>query len=146
MRSNSTAPQKLSGYATVIGMCAVSECERWQVKPKRIYRLYAEGLIVRTQKRKEPARLQRISVFRQDEQDIPTRSGTCISVTERLPNGPWTRALTVVDQFTRECLAAWCCSLTGSEREELATALDDIVTPRGTPKPFVSVFDFQDEF
>lgn len=53
-------------------------------------------------------------------------------VAQRLVDGRWIRVLTVVDQFTRECLALFADgSLTG---EKVAAALDRIVADRGAPQ------------
>ena len=52
--------------------------EGWEVNAKRIYRLYTEeGLIVRTQKRKERAQRQRIA---QGQAVRPNQSGAWISL------------------------------------------------------------------
>ena len=49
-------------------------------------------------------------------------------VAQRLPDGRWIRVLTVVDQYTRECLTLHAdTALSG---EKVATALDKIVRPR----------------
>jgi putative transposase len=76
--------------------------EGWAVNAKRIYRLYTEeGLIVRTQKRKQRAQRQRIA---QDLAARPNQRWSMDFVAQRLADGRWMRVLTVVDQFTRECL------------------------------------------
>ena len=103
--------------------------EGWQVNAKRIYRLYTEeGLIVRTKRRKERAQRQRIA------QGLATRPNGRWSmdfVAQRLADGRWIRVLTVVDQFTRECLCLHAdTSLSG---EKVAAALDVIVAERGAP-------------
>jgi putative transposase len=77
--------------------------EGWPVNAKRIYRLYSkEGLKVRTKLRKKMARRQR----------VPARAGTrpnqCWSMdfmSDRLADGRPFRILTMVDQYTRECVA-----------------------------------------
>ncbi len=52
-------------------------------------------------------------------------------VSNRLLDGRWFRVLTVVDQFTRECLAFLAdSSLTG---HKMGLALSEIVAERGTP-------------
>ncbi len=51
---------------------------------------------------------------------------------QRLADGRWIRVLTVVDQFTRECLCLHADnSLNG---EKVATALDKVVKGRGAPE------------
>jgi putative transposase len=53
-------------------------------------------------------------------------------VAQRLADGRWIRVLTVVDQYTRECLALFAdIALSG---EKVATALDKVVADRGAPK------------
>jgi putative transposase len=53
-------------------------------------------------------------------------------VAQRLADGRWMRVLTVVDQFTRECLALFAdASLNG---EKVAYVLDRIVADRGAPQ------------
>jgi len=76
--------------------------EGWNVNAKRIYRLYIEeGLIVRTQTRKQRAQRQSValgSAVRMNEK------WSMDFVAQRLADGRWIRVLTVVDQYTRECL------------------------------------------
>ena len=104
--------------------------EGWAVNAKRIYRLYSEeGLIVRTSKRKERAQRQRIpqgSAIRRNQK------WSMDFVAQRLADGRWIRVLTVVDQFTRECLALFTdVSLSG---EKVAAVLDEIIADRGAPQ------------
>jgi len=103
--------------------------EGWQVNAKRIYRIYTEdGLAVRTKLRRKIARRQRVPLQR------PTRPHERLSmdfVSNRLLDGRWFRVLTVVDQFTRECLTLLVDhSLTGTK---VAQALSEIVAERGAP-------------
>ncbi len=104
--------------------------EGWEVNAKRIYRIYTEeGLIVRTQKRKERAQRQRVPL---GQAVRPNHKWSMDFVLQRLPDGRWIRVLTVVDQFTRECLTLFAdTALSG---EKVATALDKVVTLRGTPQ------------
>jgi putative transposase len=104
--------------------------EGWAVNAKRIYRLYTEeGLIVRTQKRRERAQRQRIPL---GQAARPNQKWSMDFVAQRLPDGRWIRVLTVVDQFTRECLNLFAdSSLTG---EKVATALNKVVSQRGVPQ------------
>lgn len=104
--------------------------EGWEVNAKRIYRLYTEeGLIVRTKQRKERAQRQRVA------QGSATRRNQKWSmdfVAQRLADGRWIRVLTVVDQYTRECLTLHAdTALSG---EKVAVALDKIVARRGAPQ------------
>jgi putative transposase len=104
--------------------------EGWPVNAKRIYRLYTEeGLIVRTTQRKKRAQRQRVpqgSAVRRNQK------WSMDFVAQRLADGRWMRVLTVVDQFTRECLALFAnASLNG---EKVAVVLDRIVAERGAPQ------------
>jgi putative transposase len=78
--------------------------EGWYVNAKRIYRLYRdEGLIVRTKERRKMARRQRTT-----RPALAARPNQCWSmdfVSDKLAGGRSFRILTVVDQFTRECVA-----------------------------------------
>ena len=75
--------------------------EGWPVGKKRVYRLYkAEGLEVRTKKRKKRAAQRRVS--------LPAASAvqerwSMDFMSDRLVNGRPFRILTVVDQYTRAC-------------------------------------------
>jgi putative transposase len=76
--------------------------EGWKVNAKRVYRIYAEeGLTVRTKQRKKIARRQRLPA------PVATRANQCWSmdfVSDKLADGRAFRILTMVDQFTRECV------------------------------------------
>jgi putative transposase len=104
--------------------------EGWAVNAKRIYRLYAEeGLVVRTQRRKERAQRQRVA---QGSATRPNQKWSMDFVAQRLPDGRWIRILTVVDQFTRECVTLLVDhTLSG---EKVATALDKVLPQRGAPE------------
>ena len=75
--------------------------EGWCVGKKRVYRIYkAEGLEVRTKKRKKRAAQRRVS--------LPAASAaqerwSMDFMSDRLTNGRPFRILTVVDQYTRAC-------------------------------------------
>lgn len=88
--------------------------EGWPVNAKRVYRLYSEeGLIVRTKQRKKMARRERLP------RPIAARPNQCWSmdfVSDKLADGRSFRILTVVDQFTRECVCLEADrSMTGSK-------------------------------
>jgi putative transposase len=78
--------------------------EGWQVNHKRVYRIYCEeGLSLR---RKRPKR--RVSAAHRLKRPQIERADQCWSmdfVADNLFNGRRIRALTVVDNFSRECLA-----------------------------------------
>ena len=104
--------------------------EGWTVNAKRIYRLYAEeGLQVRTKKRQKRAAQTRVRLA------SPLRANQRWSmdfVSDRLTDGRWFRILTIVDQYTRECLCAYADrSQTGSKVVE---HVDRLVALRGAPE------------
>ena len=77
--------------------------ERWEVNKKRIYRLYTEeGLQVRTKRRKKYASHQRIPTAKAKSRN------ECWSmdfVADTLVGGRRFRVLTLVDLYSRKCLA-----------------------------------------
>ncbi len=103
--------------------------EGWKVNAKRIYWLYREdGLAARTKVRKKIARRARGAVLRATR---PNEKWSMDFVAARLIDVRWFRVLTVVDQFTRECLLLLAdSSLTG---QSVALTLSRIVAERGTP-------------
>ena len=78
--------------------------EGWQVNHKKVYRLYkAEGLSLRF---KRPKR--KVSAAHRLARPVLTAINQCWSmdfVADQLFNGRRIRALTIVDNFSRECLA-----------------------------------------
>lgn len=104
--------------------------EGWKVDAKRIYRLYTqEGLIVGMKRRKERAQRQHIA---QGMALRPNQRWSMDFVAQRLAYGRWVRVLTVVDQFTRECLCLH--AYTTLSGEKVAAALDKVVVDRGAPE------------
>ena len=97
----------------------------WKVNAKRIYRLYTEeGMLVRTKQRKKIARRQRLPA------PMAARRNQCWAmdfVSDKLADGRSFRILTVVDQFTRECVALQADqSMNGGKvTEALTVAVDD---------------------
>jgi putative transposase len=101
--------------------------EGWRVNIKRVYRLYKlEGLGVQRRKRKKRGSYLRIVPA------APTRPNERWSmdfVQDSLTDGRKFRALTIVDVFTRECLAVHAdSSLTGVK---VAAILDTVSLSRG---------------
>ncbi len=77
--------------------------EGWPVNAKRIYRLYCEeGLSVRSQPRKKLASRVRVTPRAAGR---PNERWSMDFISARLTTGRQFRILTVVDQFTRECVA-----------------------------------------
>ncbi len=102
--------------------------EGWQVNRKLVQRLYREeGLVVRRRKRK------RVAVPR-TPLPMPTRANERWSmdfVSDALGNGRKIRALTLVDDFTRECpVIEIDFSLPG---ERVVRVLDRLARTRGLP-------------
>lgn len=76
--------------------------EGWAVNAKRVYRLYdEENLKVRSVERKKIGRRQRIT---QGPATAPNQCWSADFVSDKLAAGRSYRILTVVDQFTRECI------------------------------------------
>jgi putative transposase len=103
--------------------------EGWRVNPKRVYRLYTEdGLTVRTKVRKKLARRSRVATSRAMR---PDAKWSMDFMSAKLLDGRWFRVLTVIDQFTRECLALVADRALNGHR--VALALSQVVAERGTP-------------
>ena len=77
--------------------------EGWQVNRKRVYRLYCEQNL---QLRRKKRRIKRASHSRVEREraTMANERWSMDFVTDRLENGSYFRILTVVDQYTRECL------------------------------------------
>jgi putative transposase len=76
--------------------------EGWKVGAKRVYRLYdEENLKVRRVERKKMARCQRVP---QAQASGPNQRWSVDFVSDMLTDGRTIRILTVIDQFTRECV------------------------------------------
>jgi putative transposase len=76
--------------------------EGWHVNAKRIYRLYREEeLIVRTKQRRKMARRRPVPSGMATR---PNQYWSMDFVSDKLADGRSFRILTVVDQFTRECV------------------------------------------
>jgi putative transposase len=99
------------------------------VNAKRTYRLYTEdGSAVRTKVRKKIALRTRVPAVRATR---PNEKWSMDFVAARLLDGRWFRVLTVVDQFTRECLLLLADnSPTGHKG---ALALSEVIAKRGAP-------------
>lgn len=104
--------------------------EGWRVNPKRIYRLYTEdGLTVRTKVRKKLARRSRVPTPRAAR---PNEKWSMDFMSVKLIDGRWFRVLTVIDQFTRECLALVADQALSGHK--VALALSQVVAERGVPE------------
>ena len=103
----------------------------WRVNHKRLYRLYkAEGLNLRS---KRPKR-RRASAHRLERTELTTinQSWSMDFVSDALFNGQKFRALTVVDNFSRECLAIHVAPTI--KAEDVVNVLQGIVAQRAKPQ------------
>ena len=100
------------------------------VNTKRVYRLYREeGLQVRTTKWAKRAARVRVPLMGATRQN---QRWSMDFVSDRLADGRWFRILTVVDQYSRECLCAYADrSQTG---EKVVEQMKRLVAGRGTPE------------
>jgi putative transposase len=100
------------------------------VNAKRVYRLYREeGLqVLRTKRTKRAAHL-RVPLAGATR---PNQRWSMDFVSDRLADGRWFRILTVVDQYTRECLCAYADrSQTG---DRVVAQMQRLVKMRGAPE------------
>ncbi len=104
--------------------------EGWEVNTKRVYRLYREeGLQVRTAKRGKRAAHARVPL---SVAVRPNQRWSMDFVSDRLADGRWFRILTVIDQYTRECLCVYADrSQTG---EKVVAHMKRLVSLRGAPE------------
>jgi putative transposase len=105
--------------------------EGWKVGKKLVYRLYREeGLTLRHQ----PGRRRRVAAHHRErcKPTAPNQVWSLDFVADQLTDGRRFRSLTVVDVYTRECLAiAVGQSLKG---EDVVAALSGIQRERGVPR------------
>lgn len=103
--------------------------EGWAINHKRTHRLYREaGLQVRRRRRKRVVQGERTPL---DRARGPNQSWSMDFVADALANGRRVRCLAVVDDFTRECVAAVVdTSITGLR---VARELDRVIEDRGAP-------------
>jgi putative transposase len=105
--------------------------EGWHVNHKRVYRIYCEaGLNLRVKTRKKRSRVA-ARVIRQQARRI-NESWSMDFVSDSLFNGKRFRALTVVDNFSRECL--WINVDQGLRGHDVVEVLDLLKATRGVPQ------------
>jgi putative transposase len=124
--------RELAGSRTRYGyrrLTVLLRREGWVVNAKRVYRLYrAEQRQVQTKKRTKRTVQLRVSL---SEATRPNQRWSMDFVSDRLADGRWFRILTVVDQYTRECLCAFADrSQTG---EKVVEQMKRLVALRGAP-------------
>lgn len=105
----------------------------WRINHKRVYRLYREeGLAVRKRRRKKLVAAERVPI---EKPRLPNERWSMDFVSDQLGDGRRFRALTVVDDCTRECVVIEVdTSLTGFR---VAGVLERLVDSRGLPKTIV---------
>lgn len=103
--------------------------EGWRVNHKRTHRLYSQsGLQVRKRRRKRIVMGERTPIERARG---PNESWSMDFVADSLASGRRVRCLAVVDDFTRECVAAVVdTSISGAR---VARELDEVIVVRGAP-------------
>ena len=104
--------------------------EGWRVNAKRVWRLYREeGLTMRTKRRKKLASRARVPPSRAT---APQQRWSMDFVHDRLIDGRAFRVLTVLDQFTRECVALVAAPTWRGE--DVAAVLETVVPTHGVPQ------------
>jgi putative transposase len=105
--------------------------EGWQVNHKRVYRLYTEeNLTMRTKKpRRHKSSRNRV-------EHRPTANAnqrwSMDFMSDELLDGRRIRIFTLLDEFTRECLALWVGRRFGGD--DVAQILDQVARRRGRPQ------------
>ena len=104
--------------------------EGWQINHKRVYRLYMEeGLNLRGKRKRE-----KISAPRIVDKNAPSRLNECWAmdfVSDQLYNGKRFRVFTLIDTYSRECLATFVeKSIKG---EQVADVLNGVKKLSGLP-------------
>ena len=101
--------------------------EGWKISAKRVYRLYdEENLKVRSTERKKIARRQRVP---QAQARGPNHCWSADFVSDKLADGRSIRILTVIDQFTRECV--WLEADRSMNGPKVVAALKRAIAERG---------------
>ena len=124
--------RELAGSRTRYGyrrLTVMLRREGWAVNAKRVYRLYREEqLQVRSQASETSRAYPRCAAGA----TRPNQRWSMDFVSDRFADGRWFRVLTVVDQYTRECLCAYADrSQTG---EKVVEQMKRLVALRGAPE------------
>lgn len=105
--------------------------EGWMVNHKRVYRLYLEeGLNLRSKRPKR--RVSAAHRLLREQASCVNHSWSMDFVSDGLFNGQRFRALTIVDNFSRECLCIEVAQ--GIKGEQVVDVLNRIKIRRGIPK------------
>ena len=116
-------------------MTVLLKREGWEVNAKRVYRLYdEENLKVRSVERKKIGRRQRVP---QAQAAGPNHCWSADFVSDKLSDGRTIRILTVIDQFTRECV--WLEADRSMNGAKVVAALTRAVKERGTAPRSITV-------
>jgi len=104
--------------------------EGWHVNHKRVYRLYREeGLTVRVKRRKKLASRPRV---KPPAAEVANERWTLDFMSDATTDGRKFRTLTVLDVFTRECLALRAARRFPSKA--VTEALERVIARRGAPR------------
>ncbi len=104
--------------------------EGWLVNRKKVYRLYHElGLMVRTKRRRKHASHLRVTPSPAQKRN---ERWAMDFVSDSTSDGRSFRVLTVIDTFTRECLALEVARSLGSR--QVTEALERVIASRGKPQ------------
>ena len=110
-------------------LCVLLGREGEKVNHKRVFRVYrAARLSVKRRKRKSLVRVGQPSFIA----TRPNQQWSLDFVHDRMANGRTVRVLTVVDTFTRECLALEVDTCLPSRR--VTRTLDSVISDRGRPE------------
>ena len=103
--------------------------QKWDVNPKRVYKLYREeGLAVRRRRRKHLIRVAPAAA----RLTAPNQEWALDFVSDSLASGRGIRTLTLVDSFTRECPVI--AVDTGLSSRKVTRTLEKVLLDRGAPR------------
>lgn len=104
--------------------------EGFDVNHKRVYRLYCElGLMVSKRRRKKSQCVEREPLLLPS---VPNHTWSMDFVMDALSNGRRIKCLTIVDDYTKECLDILIA--TGISGDEIVITLESIAAFRGYPE------------
>ena len=105
--------------------------EGWKINHKRVYRLYkAEGLNLRSKSKRK-----KVSQARIPQKNMAANLNECWAmdfVSDQLYNGKRFRALTLIDTYSRECIAIYVDK--AIKGDTVAEVLEGIKESKGLPK------------
>ncbi len=105
--------------------------EGWKINQNQVYRIYCqEGLNLRSKTKRK-----HLAVTRAPDKNMAVKINECWTmdfVSDQLYNGKRFRALTVLDMFSRECLAIYVDQ--SIKAEMVACILETLKAARGVPR------------